>query len=235
MGLSNTSDWFTYYMRLRDTIEFGRPLTDLDWARALFLTEASFGSQLVGTGWEWEIGQSGDKDVLVLRSLQDKISTDERSRLLQENVTFPAPDRGRAEKPPRVHSSADPIELDEDERALMSTTIGAYANSPEHGFDLLAPIIGQTSFEDLVTYVALLHKGVADTEDLHDLDWTRALFLTEIGFSSALVGFGRKFEGADAHALNALRSLQLTIGNRQRRELFRENATYPWIELPSSF
>src|SRR3954449_13435765 len=73
VGTLNAEDWFTYYMRLLDTIKIEGPLTDLDWARALFLTEASFGSQLVGTGWEWEIGQSGAKDVLVLRSLQEKV------------------------------------------------------------------------------------------------------------------------------------------------------------------
>jgi hypothetical protein len=216
-------------MRLLDTIKIEGPLTDLDWARALFLTEASFGSQLVGTGWEWDIGQSSAKDVLVLRSLQAKISTDRRSRLLQENVTFPAPDRGRAEKPPRVHSSVCAIELDDAERKLMCTAIGAYTTSPRHGFGILAPIIGQRSFEAWVTCVVQLHRAVADNEDLVDLDWTRALFLTEIGFTSSLVGFAPQFHGADEHAIGVLRSLQLTIGNRDRSLLFSESATYPRI------
>jgi hypothetical protein len=235
VGTLNAEDWFTYYIRLLETIKIEGPLSDLDWARALFLTEASFGSELVGTGWEWEIGQSSDEDVLVLRSLQSKVGTDARSRLLQENVAFPAPDRGKTEKTPRVHSSAYTVELDDDDRALMSTTIGAYANWPEHGFDLLAPIVGQSSFEDWVAYVARLQTAITDTEELLDLDWTRALFLTEIGFTSTLVGFGSQFKGADEHAIKVLRSLQLTIGNRDRRLLFRENATYPWIELPTSF
>jgi hypothetical protein len=148
-------------MRLLDTIKIEGPLTDLGWARALFLTEASFGSQLVVTGWEWEIGQSGAKDVLVLRSLQQKVSTDERSRLLQENVTFQAPVRERAEKPSPVHSSACAVELDDDERRLISTAIGAYTTSPRHGFGILAPIIGQRSFETWSNYVAQLHRAVA--------------------------------------------------------------------------
>lgn len=187
-------------------------------------------------GGEWEVGQSGDKDVLVLRSLQGKISSDERSLLLRENVTFPAPTDACADEYARtVPLTFNPVELDDNERTLMSTTIGAFAKSPHHRFELLAPIVGQPSCEDWVSYIARLHRAITDGEDLLDLDWARALFLTEIGFSSALVGFGRKFKGADAHALNALRSLQLTIGNRVRRELFRENATYPWIELPSSY
>ncbi len=79
VGTSNVSDFFTYFMRLRDTIDIGGPLTDLEWARALFLCEASFGSQLVGTGSEWEIGQSGDKQILALRSLQGKVSQHRRA------------------------------------------------------------------------------------------------------------------------------------------------------------
>jgi hypothetical protein len=229
VGTLNAEDWFTYYMRLLDTIKIEGPLTDLDWARALFLTEASFGSQLVGTGWEWEIGQSGAKDVLVLRSLQEKVSTDERSRLLQENVTFPTPVGERAERPPPVHSSACPIELDDDERRLMSTAIDAYTTSPRHGFGILAPIIGQRSFEAWSTYVAQLHRAVAGNEDLIDLDWMRALFLTEIGFASVLVGFGSQFKDVDQHAIGVLRSLQLTIDNADRQVLFSENATYPRI------
>src|SRR5689334_9855576 len=104
----------SYYIRLLETIEMAGPLTDLDWARALFLTEASFGSELVGTGWEWEIGQSGDTDIMALRSLQDKIGTDARSRLLQENVAFPAPEGQTVETRRRVHSNGDAIELDND-------------------------------------------------------------------------------------------------------------------------
>jgi hypothetical protein len=43
------------------------------------------------------------------------------------------------------------------------------------------------------------------------------------------VGFGLHFKGADKHAIGVLRSLQITIGNRDRRLLFIENAAYPWI------
>jgi hypothetical protein len=62
-----------------------------------------------------------------------------------------------------------------------------------------------------------------------ELDWTRAQFLTEIGFTSTLVGFGRKFRGADEHGITALRSVQVTINRGKRYLLFSENATYPWI------
>jgi hypothetical protein len=111
----------------------------------------------------------------------------------------------------------------------MCTAIGAYKTSPRHGFGILAPIIGQRSFEAWLTYVAHLHRAVASNEDLIDLDWMRALFLTEMGFASVLVGFGSQFKGADQDAIGVLRSLQLTIYNRDRYLLFSENATYPWI------
>jgi hypothetical protein len=111
----------------------------------------------------------------------------------------------------------------------MSTAIGAYTTAPRHGFGILAPIIGQRSFEAWPTYVAKLHRAVAGNEDLIDLDWLRALSLTEIGFASVLVGFGSQFKGVDQHAIGVLRSLQLTIYNADRHLLFSENATYPWI------
>ncbi len=229
VGVSKAGDWSTYYIRLLDTIEIEGPLPDLDWARALFLTEASFGSELVGTGWEWEIGQSGGKHVLALRSLQDKIHTDERSRLLRENVTFPAPRQDRVGMRPRVHTNGEPVELDDDGRALMSTTLGAYVKSPRHGFGVLAPMAGQPTFDTWVTYVAKLHGAVIEGEDLVDLDWMRALFLTEFGFTSVLVGFGSQFRNADVHGIRVLRSLQITISTPERRALFRDSATYPWI------
>ena len=222
----------TYYIRLLETIRMAGPLTDLDWARALFLTEASFGSELVGTGWEWEIGQSGDTDIVALRSLQDKIGTDARSRLLQENAAFPAPEGQTVETRRRVHSNGDAIELDDDERRLMCAAIGAYTKSPRHGFTILAPLVGQPTFETWVIYVAELKRALAENEDLVDLDWMRALFLAEIGFTSVLVGFGSQFRGADEHGINVLRRLQLRIGSHERYLLFRESATYPWIERP---
>ncbi len=111
----------------------------------------------------------------------------------------------------------------------MSTTIGSYTKSPRHGFDVLGPIVGQPTFEKWVTYVAQLHRAIVGNEDLPDLDWARALFLTEIGFISVVVGFGPQFKVVDEHAFAVLRVLQFNTGNRDRRLLFREHATYPWF------
>lgn len=230
VGTSNAEDWIACYTRLRDIINIEGPLIDLDWARALFLVEASFGSQLVGTGWEWEIGQSSENHVLVLRSLQDKIRTDERSWLLRENTAFPASSKvGTVNRSDGQPFATNPVELDDDERSLMSRTLSAYAKSPQQGFDILGPVAGQQTFDDWAPYIAHLHHAVSDNTQLNDLDWARALFLTEIGFTSVIAGFGSQFKGADARGIGTLRSLQRTIGNIVRRQLFRDNATYPWI------
>ncbi len=230
VGQHDADSFRNYHIRLLEAIKVAGPLTDLDWARALFLTEASFGSEMVGTGWEWEIGQSSDTDIMALRSLQDKIGTDARSRLLQANVAFGTPEGQTVETRRRVHSDGDPIELDADDRRLMCTAIGAYTKSPRHGFSVLAPLVGQPTFETWVTYVAELERALTENEDLVDLDWMRALLLAEIGFTSVLVGFGSHFRGADVHGIRILRRLQLSMGSHERYLLFRDNTTCGWIE-----
>jgi hypothetical protein len=64
-------------------------LSDLDWARALFLTDISFGSTLVGSGLRF--GRGADEYWFeILRSLQGKVSTYPRSLLLLQNASYPA-------------------------------------------------------------------------------------------------------------------------------------------------
>lgn len=231
VGQSTADEFLTYQMHLLETIKMAEPLTDLDWARALFLTEASFGSELVGAGFEWDIGQSGDDtNIPALRSIQNKIGTAARSRLLQENVAYPARRGHGVNTRRRLHSNGDPIELDDDDRMFMCTAIGAYASSPRQGFRVLAPLVGQPTFEAWATYVAELQRALAAEEDLVDLDWMRALFLAEIGFTSALVGFGLQFEGNDRHNIRILRALQFNMGSPERYLLFRDSTTWGWIE-----
>jgi hypothetical protein len=231
VGQSTADGFLTYQMHLLEAIKMAEPLTDLDWARALFLTEASFGSELVGAGFEWDIGQSGDDtNIPALRSLQRKIGTAERSRLLQSNVAYPPPQGRGVNTRRRLHSNGDPIELDDDDRTFMCTVIGAYARSPRHGFRVLAPLVGQATFEAWATYVTELQRALAAEEDLADLDWMRALFLAEMGFTSVLVGFGSQFEGHDRHYIKILRGLQFNTGGPERYRLFRDSTTWGWIE-----
>jgi hypothetical protein len=66
---------------------------------------------------------------------------------------------------------------------------------------------------------------VTDRESLTDLDWARALFLTEITWASGLVGAGLDFATvtgfSDTEAVRLLRGLQhrRKIGGRTRAKL----------------
>lgn len=93
LGLSNWDEFDALTDRLRDAVTWGQPLTDLDWARALFLTEISWASCLVGAGQDFEIvtGISDADAVTVLRSLQRKIGNWRRADLLFPGRGRPRP------------------------------------------------------------------------------------------------------------------------------------------------
>jgi hypothetical protein len=220
--------WRHVHLSLMNAIKREEPLTDLDWARALLLTEFAFGSDMVANARRF--GPAADEYwVLVLRSLQDKVSTDERARLLVDNTKFPVFDSTTDERTCILPMNLGPIEFDDDERRLMLVTLNAYAEAPERGFGLLAPIAGQKTYDEWAAYVARLHKAIAAEGELVELDWARVLLLTEMGFISSLVGFAPQFRGADERGIVVLRSLQWTIHRGPMAILFTENATYPWI------
>jgi hypothetical protein len=228
IGKSSRREWRDYTRQLMENIERREPLSNLDWARALLLTEFGFGSDMVANARRF--GPVRDEYwVLVLRSLQDRVSTDERARLLQENARFPAFDSPNDERTSILPMDLGPFEFDDDERRLMLMTLNAYTESPRRGFGLLAPIAGQASFDEWAAYVAYLHHAVAGEQPLVELDWARVLLLTEMGFISSLVGFAPQFRGADERGIVTLRSLQRTIRRGPLSLLFIENATYRWI------
>jgi hypothetical protein len=89
LGQSNKHEWFQLINRLEFAIENKEPLSDLDWARAMFLADVCFGSTLVGSGLRF--GRGADEYWFeVLRSLQEKVSTYPRFLLLLQNVSYPA-------------------------------------------------------------------------------------------------------------------------------------------------
>lgn len=228
VGTLTREDWWAYIMPLMDAVEKKQPLSDLDWARALLLTEFGFGSDMVANARRF--GPARDEYwVLILRSLQDKISTDKRAQLLVDNATFPKFDSTTSERTSILPMDLGPFEFDYDERRLMLVTLNAYTQQPERGYNLLAPIAGQTTFDEWGAYVTYLHQAVDDEQPLTELDWSRVLLLTEMGFASSLTGFASQFRGADQYGIRVLRSLQITIHRGRLALLFTENATYPWI------
>ena len=95
LGLSNEDEWYDLYGRLREAIRNKEPLSDLDWARALFLTEISFGSDLVGSGLDLAPSLDG-KWIVLLRSIQRKVSNYSRFLLLLENSKCRPAESGQA-------------------------------------------------------------------------------------------------------------------------------------------
>ena len=228
VGTLTQKAWRSYIYPLADSITAREPLTDLGWARAMLLTDFAFGSDMVANARRFSFG-GDERLVLLLRSLQDKICTDERAKLLIANTTFPTFDSTNSERTAILPMDLGPFEFDDDERRLMLVTLNAYTQQPERGYGLLAPIAGQRTFDEWAAYVAYLHQAVDDEHPLTELDWSRVLLLTEMGFTSSLFGFAYQFRGADQYGIRVLRSLQITIHRGELALLFIENATYPWI------
>jgi hypothetical protein len=87
VGVPNEGEWDRLIKQLMIAIQNREPLSDLDWARTLFLTEISYGSNLVGSGLDF--GTSRDNEwIAMLRSIQRKLSSYQRFRLLVENARY---------------------------------------------------------------------------------------------------------------------------------------------------
>ncbi len=87
LGLSSWQEFGQLVVRLSHAISTGDPLTDLDWARVLFLTEITWASSLVGSGLDFAIVTkfSDVQAVGLLRGLQRKIGRYDRALLLFPN------------------------------------------------------------------------------------------------------------------------------------------------------
>jgi hypothetical protein len=228
VGMSSYGECAAYVSALMGTLDGNEPQTNLDWARALFLTEVSFGSSLVASGRRF--GPRADEYwILVLRSLQAKITNEERYGLLRDNSAFPTAIRDKnSQTSATVSTELIDIDLDDAQRRLMGATLREYSRSPRRAYELLAPVVGKAFFDEWADYCNFLKEAVTRGDPLIDLDWARALFLTDIGFTSDLVGFAKEFRGADKEGITVLRSIQDATSNRDRYLLLSENATYAW-------
>ncbi|GFG51056.1 hypothetical protein CQY20_33355 [Mycolicibacterium agri] len=228
VGRLTQEAWWAYIYPLADSIEAHEPLTDLDWARALLLTEFAFGSDMVANARRFS-PRGDERWVLVLRSLQEKLFTERSTQLLVANATYPTFDDTNSERTAILPMDLGDFAFDDDERRLMLVSLKAHAEQPERGYGLLAPIAGQKTFDEWTAYIDHLHRAVDDEQFLTELDWSRVLLLTEMGFISSLAGFASHFRGADQYGIRVLRTLQVTIHRGSLALLFIENATYPWI------
>jgi hypothetical protein len=99
-ALFGIADWTQFDAltgRLAQTIKEEQPLSERDWAIALFLSEVSFASDLVGAGTEFALISHSDEDgIRLLRSIQRKISSGYRAELLFPGAGRPRRDSERA-------------------------------------------------------------------------------------------------------------------------------------------
>jgi|SRR6516164_1678468 hypothetical protein len=84
LGLSTWDEFGELTFRLGHAVTAREPLTDLDWARVLYLTECSWASEIVGAGrgFATVTGYSDTDAVSLLRGLQRKIGGIKRAKLL---------------------------------------------------------------------------------------------------------------------------------------------------------
>jgi hypothetical protein len=123
------------------------------------------------------------------------------------------------------------IELTDEERRFMVIALNEYGGPAKDAYQLLCPVLGQSNRDEWVRLINRLMEAIEDNGPLSDLDWARALFLTEISFGSDLVGCGLDFErGADEYRLSLLRSLQYKVSSHARFLLLLQNAGYPAAE-----
>jgi hypothetical protein len=101
LGLSTWDEFDELTGRLSHAIVGGEVLTDLDWARVLYLVESSWASDLVGAGLDFATvtGFSDTEAVALLRGLQRKIGGRKRAELLFPNgVRIPTADEIEKQK-----------------------------------------------------------------------------------------------------------------------------------------
>jgi len=124
-----------------------------------------------------------------------------------------------------------PIDLTDEERELMVLALNEYAGTAQHSYKLLCPVLGQSNKHEWFQLINRLEIAIENKEPLSDLDWARAMFLTDISFGSTLVGSGRRFgPAADEYWIGVLRSLQYKVSTYPRFLLLLQNASYPATE-----
>ncbi|WP_156664667.1 hypothetical protein [Mycobacterium sp. 852002-51057_SCH5723018] len=123
------------------------------------------------------------------------------------------------------------IELTDDEREFMVLALNEYAGTAQHTYMLLCPVLGQSDKHQWFQLTTRLKEAIKNKAPLSDLDWARAMFLTDISFGSTLVGSGVRFgRSADEYWFEILRSVQEKVSTYPRFLLLLENASYPPTE-----
>jgi hypothetical protein len=118
------------------------------------------------------------------------------------------------------------IDLTDDERLLFIHGLNEYFGAAKRGWSLLIPLLGLSTTDEFRALVSQLMEAIEDKKPLSDLDWARALLLTEICWGSQLLGAGLDFasNAPDEKAAPLLRSIQRKVSSQERFVLLRDNA-----------
>jgi hypothetical protein len=109
--------------------------------------------------------------------------------------------------------------------------LNEYAGTAQHTYKLLCPVLGRSNKHGWYQLITRLKQAIRNKDPLSDLDWARAMFLTDISFGSTLVGSGVRFgPAADEYWFEVLRSLQRKVSSHARFLLLLQNAGYPVAE-----
>jgi hypothetical protein len=121
------------------------------------------------------------------------------------------------------------IDLTDDERSFMQTALNEWGGPASYA-PLPITILGLTSWDEFDNLVDRLSAAIGGKTPLSDLDWARALFLTEISWASDLVGSGMDFaliHIRDEEAVQLLRAIQRKVSTSYRADLLFPNAGRP--------
>ena len=130
-----------------------------------------------------------------------------------------------------THPGRVAIDLTDEERELMVLALNEYAGTAQPTYQLLCPVLGQSNLDDWAQLVSRLKEAIKIKEPLSDLDWARAMFLTDISFGSTLVGSGLRFgRSADEYWFPILRSIQEKVSSYERFLLLVQSASYSCAE-----
>ncbi|MCV7077982.1 hypothetical protein [Mycobacterium szulgai] len=118
------------------------------------------------------------------------------------------------------------IDLTEDERLLMLHGLNEYWGSAARADTLMAPLVGLSTTGEFDALIGRLKDAIGGRVPLSNLDWARALFLTEISWASDVVGSGLDFATniRDERAAPLLRSIQRKVSTYERFVLLRDSA-----------
>jgi hypothetical protein len=125
------------------------------------------------------------------------------------------------------------IDLTDDERLLMSQAINEYGGPAPNAKLLIGPIFGVKNSAQWDALLQHLYDALVARQPMTDLEWARALFLSEVSIGSALVGARldspRTVNGQDV--FDVLRSIQVKVGGYRRFLVLLENSD---CRLPES-